>query len=493
MKGIKIVSAQEMARIEALAVQSGASEEEFIKQAGLSVAESAVEMIDELKLSKEILLLTGKGNNGADAFAAGLCLLEEGYQVRAFQLSPLESCSAFCKKFAERFRKKGGELIPFKEGLEFGLDTLIIDGLVGTGFSGKAEGALKAMIEWANRSKCPILAVDIPSGLNGSTGEADVVICARVTVALGLPKIGFFLRNGWNAVGELRIGDFGLTQEWVDQAHEAAWLPDWEALLQKIPKPLRNRHKYQAGFVVGYAGSSLYSGAAKLASFAALRSGAGIVKLFYKASAHADMVNAPYEVIRLPWNQNEWSEAVAKANALFIGPGIGQDEEALHWLAQHLKGISKPVVLDADALQPTLSFPQQSICTPHRGEMLRLLDVEKLDEPELLAQTRAFCEKKRVIVILKGAPTWIFEPGKRPSIIAHGDPGMATAGSGDVLTGILASLLAQGCSASDAALLGATLHALAGEAAAKEKTSHCMIASDLIEALPKVFQRITCR
>ena len=490
MRGIKVVSAQEMARIEALAIKSGCSEEEFIKQAGLSIAQLASEIIDQQHLSKEVLLLAGKGNNGADAFAAGVSLLEDGYQVRAFHLASLEECAPLCKKYAERFRKKGGELFLFEQGLEFGSDLLILDGLVGTGFLGKAEGTLKAIILQANASGLPILAIDIPSGLNGSTGDGETVISAGWTIALGLPKVGFFLRNGWNFVGDLRIGDFGLPEEWMNQAQEAGYLPDWNLLKQKLPKPVRNRHKYQAGFVVGYAGSSHYSGAAKLASLAALRSGSGIVKLFYTRSSQEEMRDAPFEVIRIPWDESEWDEAVKRANAIFIGSGIGRSEEAMTWLEKHVRTLSKPVVLDADALLSNIAMPGTSICTPHRGEMLRLLGVEKLDEPELLAQTRAFCEKKRTILVLKGSPTWIFEPGKKPYIIAHGDPGMATAGSGDVLTGILASLLAQGCSPIDAAVLGAMLHALSGEAAAKEKTSHCMIASDLIEFLPKAFRLI---
>ncbi len=493
MKGYKVVTSKEMARIEALALQNGCNEEEFMRQAGLRVAEAAIEWVESRHLSRSVVLLAGKGNKGGDAFAAGLELLAEGFQVTAYHLAPLDQCRPLCRKMAERFRKQGGERIDIQSAAELKLesDRLIIDGIFGTGFAGSVDGLYRAAIEKANASCAPILAIDIPSGLNGTTGEiGGVAIEADLTVALGLPKAGLFLRDGWNYAGHLRVGDFGLPPEWIECAEEIAYLPNVEHLKQILPKQVRNRHKYQAGCVVAFAGSAHYSGAAKLASLSALRSGAGIVKLFYPADAAAEMTDAPYEVIRMPWMEKEWKEALKKAGSVFIGPGLGQSAEMKRWLDEHVPQLSCPVVLDADALIPSLHLKPDTICTPHRGEAMRLFQEEKLDEDQLLVRCQRFCDEKQVILVLKGAPTWIFIPFVKPYIAAHGDPGMATAGSGDVLTGLIASLLAQGCPAIESALLGVMLHALAGEAAALEKTSHCMIASDLIEYLPKAFEEL---
>ena len=493
MKGYKVVTSKEMARIEALALQNGCNEEEFIHQAGLRIAEAAIEWIDLDHLSRNIVLLVGKGNKGGDAFAAGLALLAEGFQVKAYHLAPLDQCRPLCKKYAERFRKKGGDVLEIQSAAElsFDPDQLIIDGIFGTGFAGPVDGLYKAAIERANASQSPILAIDIPSGLNGTTGETgSVAIEAHLTVALGLPKAGFFLRDGWNYVGRLRVSDFGLPAEWIDCAEEIAWLSSTEHLRQSLPKPVRNRHKYQAGCVVAFAGSPHFSGAAKLASLSALRGGAGIVKLFYPKEAAQEMIDSPYEVIRMPWSDHEWNEALKKASSVFIGPGLGKSEEIISWLAHYIPKLTVPVVLDADALIPSVHLAPHTICTPHRGEALRFFQDENLSEDQLLMRCQRFCDEKRSILVLKGAPTWVFVPSEKPFIIAHGDPGMATAGSGDVLTGLIAALLAQGCPAVEASVLGVMLHALSGEAAAEEKTSHCMIASDLIEFLPRAFQAL---
>lgn len=488
MKNLPIVTAQEMARIEEWAIARGSSQREFMRQAGVHVAEAALEMVLQGRLEKRALLLAWKGNKGGDAFAAGVKLLDMGFAVRAMLLAPLEQCSELCRFFAEEFCKKGGAI----EGLgDVGRGGILIDGLLGTGFSGQVEGVLKEAVDAANASGLPILAIDIPSGLNGTTGKVGgVAIRAHLTVTMGLPKIGLFLNHGLNYVGVLHVGDFGLPSEAVQQALAVARFVDRASVKPLLPPIERCRHKYQAGFVAGFAGSPGYTGAAKLAALAALRGGAGIVKWFYPKEAAEETVDAPYEVIRMPWSEEIWRQGLQKANAVFLGPGIGQSEERKGQLAAMLAHLSIPAVLDADALFAEVPLPKISICTPHRGEMLRLLGAPRLEESELLDRCRQFCEEKKTVLVLKGAPTWIFLPHETPFIAAGGDPGMATAGSGDVLTGLLAALLAQGCSAKDAAVLGVYLHSLAGELAAQEKSSYGMIACDLIDFLPEAFKSV---
>lgn len=487
----KIVTPSEMKRIEEKAIQSGFSEESFVIQAGRSIAQEAVHWIQSK--SKKVILLAGKGHKAADAFASGYELIDRGYYVIAYHSSPLKECRPLCQKMAERFQKKGGRCIQIEHEslISFDESSLVIDGLLGIGYEGPVTGVYQNMIERANGSGLPILAIDIPSGLNAATGQTSgSVIEANCTVSMGLPKVGCFIGDGWNHVGVLRFVDFGLPQESVDSAREVAFLPDWEDVRHWLPKPKRNQHKYQRGCVVGFAGSSLFSGAAKLSSWAALRGGAGIVKLFYPPSADAQMVDTPFEIIRMPWNDGAWTQALEHAKSVFIGPGIGRSFEMKQWVERIVPQIHLPLVLDADALISSLHFPPHSICTPHRQEMLQLLQVQEMDNERLLQECQRFCNEKQCVLVLKGGPTWVFVPSSSPSVIAHGDPGMATAGSGDVLTGLLAALLAQGCSLQQASILGCMIHALAGEKAAQQTSSYCLVARDIIDSLPDVFKQI---
>ncbi len=466
MEGYKVVTAEEMVRIDR------GNAEKAMEMAGQKVAEKVLEFLNSHPLPKQVTLLVGKGNNGGDAYAAGCALLEKGIEVSAYSL--YKEVSSLNRKFREKYRRRGGR---FSEELE----GLLLDGLLGTGLKGEVDKKMASLIRQANGSGLPILAIDIPSGLHGTTGDiGGAAIFAMETIALGLPKIGFFLQEGWNHVGKLQIVDFGLSREAVAEAEAVAYLPK----RLELPPLKRTRHKYEAGYVVGYAGSNLLSGAAKLAGFAALKAGAGIVRVFHPE----EIGQAPLELICNPWNPKAWEASLKKANAVFIGPGLGPCKE---WLKKHLKKIKQPCVIDADALLEGISYPKEAILTPHRGEMLRLLGLKTVQrDEELFAQVIRYAERKGVYVVLKGAPTVIFGPKHKPLIVPRGDPGMASAGTGDVLTGMIAALLAQGCSPYEAAFLGVTLHAIAGEKAAHALTSYCLTASALFSFMPAAFAEV---
>ncbi|MDE3045347.1 MAG: NAD(P)H-hydrate dehydratase [Verrucomicrobiota bacterium] len=469
---ISVVTAQEMARIEKWALARGAKEEAFMREAGRKIAAF-------VKRARQVTLLVGKGNNGGDAYAAGLALLKKGISVSAWALYPSEECSPLNQKLGKEFIRAGGRL---DDSLEV---DLFLDGFLGVGFRGPLEKSIATAIERANRSGKPILAIDIPSGLNGTTGEGKGAIVATETVTLGLPKIGLFLRDGWNCTGKFHLENFGLSKEALEQAKPVAWIPDVKSL--KLPSMPRTRHKYERGFVVGFGGSEELPGAVKLSGLSALHTGAGIVKIFSldEIGLTAD------ELICQRWAARPWKEALEKAQAVFVGPGLGRHKKVKAWLTKHLHQIKQPCVLDADALYflPQITrWPRHAILTPHRGEMSRLLKKPATQEEAYLKQCQTFVEKRKVVLVLKGAPTFILRKGELPVIIPRGDPGMATAGSGDVLTGILAALLAQGKEIEEAALLGVTLHAIAGEVAAKAKTSYGYSASDLIDFLPRALR-----
>lgn len=491
---MKIVTPQEMSRIENLAYEAGHSSIIFMEKAGKGIADIVQDrFIDDFD-QKSILLLCGKGNNAGDAFVAGIHLLQLGYMVSALLLYPLEECSELCQFQLNRFIQVEGKLIFHHEignKLTEALNScqLVIDGIFGTGFKGKVEESIAHFIHETNESKKPIISIDIPSGLNGETGEVlSKSIIATETLTLGLPKQGFYIGEGWNHVGKIHLVDFGLPELSINQA-QAKWQLDSSVEIRELIPPIkRNRHKYEAGYVVGLAGSKEMPGAALLSSLSALRGGAGIVRLLHHPDTAAALSNSPYELIKTPIQTS--SQALAhfdKAGAIFIGPGLGREESVHQLLKEVLPNLSKPTVIDADALyiisqDQTIDIPHQTIFTPHHGEMAKLLNIPtpKIISSEFLDQVQEYVNQRKITLILKGGPTFIFHPHEMISVNPTGDPGMATAGSGDVLTGLLAALLAQGLTTLHAAKIAVFLHGLAGEIAASERTSRSMIASDLI-------------
>jgi len=419
--GQKIVSAEEMRRIEKAA---GRDPAKFMDKAAQGIAHITQEFIQQLNLPKKIVLLTGKGNNAGDAYTAGALLLKKGFSVLAISSFPLKECSPLCRERHDRFIKSGGKVADLSHSDTEGYG-VILDGLVGTGFKGKASGNLAKAIEWANKSDLPILALDIPSGLNGTTGEVgSIAIDAVGTIYLGLPKIGFFIGKGWDYVGDLAGVDFGLPEKFMKEAKEEALLLDPASL--HLPLVRRSRHKYEAGYVLAIAGSPQMAGAAALATAGVLRGGAGIVRLFSIPETPSDQLLA--EVIHEEYDLKKIQAESKRAAAYLVGPGLGRTPAIETLLKQLLPTLRLPTVLDADALyflakNPSWKIPNHSILTPHHGEMEKLLK----KKPTLKA-CQAFVEKHKTTLVLKGAPSIIFHPGKKPLVIAHGDPGMATAG-----------------------------------------------------------------
>ena len=491
LEGKKIITPQEMQRVEALAFSSGHTGSQFMDMAGKKIATLVEAFAQKNGLNKTVYILAGKGNNGGDAYTTGIELLAKHFKVVAFQVFPKTVCSSLCQNRLESFQKQGGRVtfLEQNERLFFPEKGIILDGLLGTGFQGKIDGILADVITQVSHQKLPILAVDIPSGLNGTTGEVtSIAISATQTFYLGLPKLGFFLDKGPNHTGTLVEVDFDLPEPFTKEAVASGYLLDEEKISLPPIKP--TQHKYERGYVLGIAGSEEMGGAAALSSLGALRGGAGIVRLFYRKGLPPSSL--PIEIIRETLSCDRILEECKRASSLFIGPGLGKGWKVDRLLKDLLPKILQPVVIDADALfflaeYPETKLPFYSILTPHKKEMERLLQGEECT----LHACQDFVDHKNVILVLKGMPTIIFHPHTKPLFVARGDPGMATAGSGDVLTGIIAALLAQKIEPLKAAKLGVYLHALAGEFAAKGKTSYCMIASDILDYLPLAFQKVS--
>lgn len=496
---MKVITPSQMRDLEQQAIREGASERDFMEEAGSGVGLVVHEFVERFGLEHQAILLAGKGNNAGDGYVAAIHLLHLDYHVHAYQFFPLLECSKLCQDNAKRFVDEGGVLteVGFDTEIPFPLDGVIIDAIFGTGFSGSLDPIIAKSIHSANLSGLPIIAVDIPSGLNGETGEVEeAVILAAETAFLTLPKQGFFLLNAWGSLGKLRYVDFGLNEEYIEDLPEQMEMLNDEMMFPLLPYIKRNRNKYEAGYVVGVAGSPEMPGAAILSSLAALKGGAGMARLLYPKGMEVQLCMAPPEIIKSPIEFaycDEILDYLKKASSFFIGPGLGKSEAVNGLLSRLLPKIQIPTVIDADALNSLshrfVKVPEKTILTPHLGEMQRLLHLKNTPQVDMdfLNRCQKFAEDKNVTVVLKGAPTFIFHPGIPIHISSTGDPGLATAGTGDVLTGLIAALLAQGLSPHDAACLGVYLHGLAGEQAALELTSYCMTASDLFDYLPMAF------
>ena len=500
LEGQKVVTAIEMARIEKQSLSEGASAEAYMQRAAEGITQGVKDFVERHRLEKKVTLLIGKGNNGADALLVGKLLIKEHFFIKAYHFFPLNECSPLCQKESAAFLAEGGEL-HFPQGVEelhFFPQGTILDGLMGIGLKKEVEGLVLLAIEKANASKLPILSIDIPSGLCGNTGKAmPAAIKARETFFLGLPKIGFFLERGYDHIGALKGVDFGLDLKYLHAVQAEAHLINEKSLPALLPPLLRTQHKYQAGYVCALASSPGMPGAGMLATLAALRAGAGIVRLFHLEGMEKEFSKAPHELVRTPYTFKDFSQIeleCKRAGACLIGPGLGKSAEMGQFLRSLVPKLSIPLVIDADGLYHLKdhfsSIQVPCVITPHKKEMLHLLGKESFACGEFFPLCQAYADAHQISIVYKGAPTFLFHPNHPPLIINRGDPGMATAGTGDVLTGMIAALFAKKMHPRDAAALGVYLHALAGEFAAKKRTSYDVIASDLIDSFSDAVKSI---
>jgi NAD(P)H-hydrate epimerase len=491
-----------MRQLEADAQNKGIAQELLMEEAGKQIANAIISFVKEQKLSQKVLIAAGKGNNGGDGYVAARHLIAHGFSVQVWQALSLEPTS-LTKKQRRRFEARSGKVFDLDQSKpQMPSDGVILDALFGTGFKGALSPAILEYVKEINNAKLPIISIDVPSGLDAKTGEVQSdAIAATLTLAIECPKIGYFLQNGVNHVGQIIALPIGLTVQ----------NSKWQLLEEKevkgyLPPIVRNRHKYAAGHVVGIGGGNGMAGggmagASILASYAALKSGAGIVHLLHNQETSFEFVGMPHEVVKVPYIPNDLSLVTNWCNcadALFLGPGLGTtaQQEAVFatiWpLCQH-----KKMVIDADAItllvkMNTIGPLPNAILTPHLGELERLLSRSCKEGVtlELLETCQQFVEKEQTNLVLKGYPTFLFSPATPIQILLRGDPGMATAGSGDVLTGILAATLAQGLSAKVAMRFASFLHCLAGEHAANEETSYSVTASSITNNISKAYKSL---
>lgn len=513
---MRVASVKEMLKIEEEATRRlGITTRDLMENAGRAVADDAAEMISDKQRGKgHIIIVCGKGNNGGDGFVAARYLIEKGYVPTVFILASQEELSLDAKDafFALRGLPiqsvflDDHNLDNFAAGLKRA--ALVIDAIFGFSLKGAVRGIAQSAIEIMNVSDCVILAVDVPSGLESDTGHIHgVCIKAAKTVTFTCPKIGVVTYPGADMVGELVVADIGVPPEIVERTSKVQ-LVDVSEASALLPKRKPDVHKKEVGRVLVMAGSQGMTGAAALTANASLKSGAGLITLGVPAGLNAILEEKLTEVITvsLPETHShaldieaygEIIELCSSYDVIALGPGLSRNKSTVSLVRKLVEGVQLPMVIDADGLNALVgetvllkkrSYP--TVITPHPGELGRLIKVP-VDEiqRDRIDFARKTAQEWKIVMVLKGAHSVVSSPEKT-AIVPTGNPGMASAGMGDVLAGFITGFIAQGLDPYQAAVLGTYLHGLAGDLAANELTEWCLVASDIIDYLPKAIKQL---
>jgi hydroxyethylthiazole kinase-like uncharacterized protein yjeF len=392
---------------------------------------------------------------------------------------------------------------PNRVGKDLVDSTLIVDGLFGTGLSRPLEGRALDIVRMINQSGVPVVSIDTPSGVNGDTGEVlGGAVRAHSTVTMGFPKLGLVFHPGKAYTGHLVVADLGFPEEVVQVHSFGVYLIDRAEAARRLPPRAEDAHKYQCGTAVVISGSRMYTGAALLAAEAALRSGCGMVYLAVPEGVRNLIEPELREAITIPVPETSegtvapgaWrviEPYVEKSDVVVVGPGIGRHAETTRFILDLLERCQKPLVIDADginALEGNAGALKGRgvpiVITPHSGELSRLLSKEIPKSPlERIEATRAIARDLGVGLVHKGAPTLVATPSGEVWVNYHGNSALASAGTGDVLTGLIGGIMAQGADLLGAACVGCFLHGRAGEVAARTRGIRGVIAGDLLRYL----------
>lgn len=507
----RLVTGAQMARIDRGAIECGVSGIRLMENAGHGAARVLADLVGGYP-GKRIVVLCGKGNNGGDGFVIADLAASAGASVSAFLLARDDQVTGDARHHLDRARKNGLEVEEILESKDLvRIRTLLskasaaVDALLGTGIRGGPRGVIAGAIDTLRVAACPILAVDVPSGLDGDTGRADGPCAAATrTVTFGLPKIGQFRFPGRSLCGTLHCVDIGLPRAAVNAEKVNVQLAAAHGGAALLPRRPPDAHKGDCGRVVILAGSMGFTGAAVLSAQGALRSGAGLVRVGIPEGLNDILEVKLTEAMTHPLPEvrkhrclalrarGDIRKLVAEADCVALGPGLGTHRETVELVRRIVHNIQAPLVLDADGINAFAGAPEDlktrtapTVVTPHPGEFARLTGLGReavFSDPIGSAQTLS--GEAGVIVVLKGAPTVVAVPCGRTYVNPSGNAGMASGGSGDVLTGILAALIGQGLDPESAACLGVYLHGLAGDLCAERMGEAGLIAGDVAAALP---------
>ena len=516
---MKILTTSQMRRLEESCAKIGLTTDVLMENAGKAVAEEVRHILGNID-RQHILFLIGPGNNGGDGLVAARHLHDWGAKVTIYLLGQRPEGDPKLKLVQERAitcvdatedetMKKLDELLASAKG--------VVDAVFGTGLTRQFGGLIATILGRINRQKkedsgwC-VIALDLPSGLNADTGAVDPsCLYADYTITLGFPKPGLFKPPGSERVGKITVVDIGMPANLAEEASEEYITDEWAKSV--LPQRPLQANKGSFGWVLVVAGSINYIGAAYLACSGAIRVGAGLVTLATATSLQPILASKLTEVTYLPlpeFRHGVISSEAAKLllqqldrfNVLLIGCGLGQSLSVVRLvksilISRHIQPLP-PLVLDADALNILASTPgwwtrlnADAILTPHPGEMARLAGMTVADvQADRMGVAKDLAAKWKKTVVLKGAHTVIASPEGKVKTSPSANPGLASAGTGDVLTGVIAGMVAQGLSLFDAAACGVYLHAEAGEMVRARLGDAGMLASDLLPELPQVIKRV---
>jgi ADP-dependent NAD(P)H-hydrate dehydratase / NAD(P)H-hydrate epimerase len=506
-----VVTSKEMRELDRLTIEKfRVPSLVLMENAGEAIAAALIERFGKIA-KRGVLIICGKGNNGGDGLVVARRLKKKSIPCevallgRKEDISPdaAENLRAYLKVKGKVFEATADQPALLRERLKG--KKLVVDAILGTGLQENVRGPFAEAIALINSSGVPVLAVDVPSGLDSDSGRPlGAAIKADMTVALGYPKLGEVIYPGVSCVGELVVADIGIHADAVEEVRPRAELLEEEGMGRLVPEREPDSHKGSYGHLLVMAGSRGKTGAAVLACRAPMRVGAGLVTLAAPRSLNDILAGALVEAMTEPLKDNddevmeplgdhEWRRLLEKKSAVLFGPGVGVNDStrgALWWL---LRNLAMPCVIDADGLNLLAGNVERlggakrpPVLTPHPGEMARLIGADTATvNRDRVGVARSFAEAHRCYVVLKGARTVIAAPDGRIFINPTGNAGMASGGMGDALAGILGGLLAQGFAVEDALKLGVFLHGFAGDRVAMVKGQIGLVASDVIEALPE--------
>lgn len=471
-------------------------------------AAQALALAIESRWGKErpLKVFAGPGNNGGDALAVARIMAGKGYAVSAYLFNTTGKLSDECHANKERLMEtEGAEFTEITT--QFApppLDArdIVVDGLFGSGLNKPLSGGFAAVVKYINASPATVVSIDVPSGLMCEDNTYNIkshIIHAGLTLSIQLPKLAFLFADNEDYVGEWQLVDIRLHPQGMESLSTEYALTEESDIKPLLRKRKRFAHKGMFGHGLLIAGSYGMAGAAVLAAKACLRSGIGLLTV-HTASRNNEILQTAVPEAMVEPDLYEYYFATPtdtdRCQAVAIGPGLGQDISTANALAEQLNLCASPVVLDADALNILSEhkdwmqcIPKHSILTPHPKELDRLTGTSR-NAAERLQKARDLAIRLQCCIVLKGAYTAVINPEGHCAFNPTGNPGMATGGSGDVLAGILLALLAQGYTPEQTCRIGAYVHGMAGDIAARRKGETSMTASDIIECLPEAWNTL---
>lgn len=491
---MKIFQTHQIREIDSITIQEEPIESfQLMKRASRCFFEK---LLPYLNSNDHIAIVAGSGNNGGDALVIANLLNTIGQSISIYLVNPKNQLSNDCQKaYTELSRNCTIHTVQTAEEISFENTSIIIDGLFGSGLNRPLEGTYRSIVDKINQSGCKVFSIDIPSGLFGednTVNQHEHIVNATYTFTFQTPKPCFFFAENEKHLGKWEVLDIHLHPKAIDNTQTPYYLTEEEEVKKMAHVRGKFSHKGTFGHALLISGSYGMMGASILATKAALRTGCGLVTTHIPQKGYEIMqISVPEAIVSLDKSETHFTGTpdLNKYNVIGIGPGLGTNEESMDAFHQTLLNYQHPMVIDADALNLLgkdtswwEKIPQGSILTPHPKEFERICG-EKTTAYQSWVKQIELSQRYKVIIVLKGAYSSISLPDGSLHINPTGNSGMATAGSGDTLTGIITSLLAQSYKPEEAAILGTWLHGKAGDLALMKNSEESLIASDIIQEI----------